>query len=580
MNDNASLALGGARTSLGGLPQRLVQDGVVEEAAMLEALNVARERKTSVVTQLVTTGAANARDIAVAASNEFGVPLFDLDSVALDIETVRLVSDKLLTKHRVLPLFRRGKRLFIAVADPTNLHALDEIKFQTSLGIEAVVVEDDKLQKALDKAIEQVDSQMSALTDEEGIDLESLETVGGEEELDDKAGSNDVEDAPIVRFVNKVMLDAIRRGASDIHFEPYEKIYRVRFRMDGVLKEIAQPPVQLAQKLSARLKVMARLDIAERRVPQDGRIKMKLSKNRAIDFRVSTCPTLFGEKTVMRILDPSQAMLGIESLGYEPFQKALYEKYLAKPQGMILVTGPTGSGKTVSLYTGLNILNREDTNISTAEDPSEINLPGVNQVNVNPKVGLTFAAAMRAFLRQDPDVIMVGEIRDLETAEIAIKAAQTGHLVLSTLHTNDAPQTLTRLVDMGVKPYAIATSVSLIIAQRLARRLCSHCKQPVDVPKEALLKEGFSETDVAAGIKVFAPKGCANCTDGYKGRVGIYQVLPVSDNIARIILGAGSAVDISDAAAKEGVWDLRRAGLEKVKAGMTSLEEVNSVTVD
>jgi type IV pilus assembly protein PilB len=580
MNDNASLALGGARTSLGGLPQRLVQDGVVEEAAMLEALNVARERKTSVVTQLVTTGAANARDIAVAASNEFGVPLFDLDSVALDIETVRLVSDKLLTKHRVLPLFRRGKRLFIAVADPTNLHALDEIKFQTSLGIEAVVVEDDKLQKALDKAIEQVDSQMSALTDEEGIDLESLETVGGEEELDDKAGSNDVEDAPIVRFVNKVMLDAIRRGASDIHFEPYEKLYRVRFRMDGVLKEIAQPPVQLAQKLSARLKVMARLDIAERRVPQDGRIKMKLSKNRAIDFRVSTCPTLFGEKTVMRILDPSQAMLGIDSLGYEPFQKVLYEKYLAKPQGMILVTGPTGSGKTVSLYTGLNILNREDTNISTAEDPSEINLPGVNQVNVNPKVGLTFAAAMRAFLRQDPDVIMVGEIRDLETAEIAIKAAQTGHLVLSTLHTNDAPQTLTRLVDMGVKPYAIATSVSLIIAQRLARRLCSHCKQPVDVPKEALLKEGFSETDVAAGIKIFAPKGCANCTDGYKGRVGIYQVLPVSDNIARIILGAGSAVDISDAAAKEGVWDLRRAGLEKVKAGMTSLEEVNSVTVD
>ena len=547
---------------------------------MLEALNVARERKTSVVTQLVTTGAANARDIAVAASNEFGVPLFDLDSIALDLDTVRLVSDKLVSKHRILPVFRRGKRLFLAVADPTNLHALDEIKFQTSLGVEAVVVEDDKLQKAIDKAIEQVDSQMSALTDEEGIDLESLETVGGEEELDDKAGNNDVEDAPIVRFVNKVMLDAIRRGASDIHFEPYEKIYRVRFRMDGVLKEIAQPPVQLAQKLSARLKVMARLDIAERRVPQDGRIKMKLSKNRAIDFRVSTCPTLFGEKTVMRILDPSQAMLGIDSLGYEPFQKVLYEKYLAKPQGMILVTGPTGSGKTVSLYTGLNILNREDTNISTAEDPSEINLPGVNQVNVNPKVGLTFAAAMRAFLRQDPDVIMVGEIRDLETAEIAIKAAQTGHLVLSTLHTNDAPQTLTRLVDMGVKPYAIATSVSLIIAQRLARRLCSHCKQPLDIPKEALLKEGFTEADVAAGMKIFAPKGCANCTDGYKGRVGIYQVLPVSDSIARIILASGSAVDISDAAAKEGVWDLRRSGLEKVKAGMTSLEEVNSVTVD
>jgi len=412
------------------------------------------------------------------------------------------------------------------------------------------------------------------------MDLESLEVSGGEEELDDKIGRDDVEDAPIVRFVNKVMLDAIRRGASDIHFEPFEKTYRVRLRMDGVLKEIAQPPVQLAPKLSARLKVMSRLDIAERRVPQDGRIKMKLSKNRAIDFRVSTCPTLFGEKIVLRILDPAQAMLGIDSLGYEPFQKELYTKYLAKPQGMILVTGPTGSGKTVSLYTGLNILNREDTNISTAEDPAEINLPGVNQVNVNPKVGLTFATAMRAFLRQDPDVIMVGEIRDLETAEIAIKAAQTGHLVLSTLHTNDAPQTLTRMVDMGVKPYAIATSVSLIIAQRLARRLCGNCKVALEIPKEALLKEGFTEADVVAGLKLFGPKGCSNCTDGYKGRTGIYQVLPVTDAIARIILGSGSAVEIGEQAEKEGVWDLRRAGLEKVKNGLTSLEEVNSVTVE
>jgi type IV pilus assembly protein PilB len=584
MNDNVSLALGGGqRSGLGGLPQRLVQDGVVEEAAMLEALNAARERKIGIVTMLVTSGAANARDIAVAASNEFGVPLFDLDAVALDLETVRLVSDKLLAKHRVLPLFRRGKRLFLAVADPTNLHAIDEIKFQTSLGIEAIVVEDDKLQKAIDKAIEQVDNQMSALSDDEGMDLDSLETEGGDPDNDDKGGAasrDDVEDAPIVRFVNKVLLDAIRRGASDIHFEPYEKIYRVRLRMDGVLKEIAQPPVQLAGKLSARLKVMSRLDIAERRVPQDGRIKMKLSKNRAIDFRVSSCPTLFGEKIVLRILDPAQAALGIDSLGYEPFQKDLYMKFLAKPQGMILVTGPTGSGKTVSLYTGLHILNREDTNISTAEDPAEINLPGVNQVNVNNKVGLTFAAAMRAFLRQDPDVIMVGEIRDLETAEIAIKAAQTGHLVMSTLHTNDAPQTLTRLVDMGVKPYAIATSVSLIIAQRLARRLCSHCKQPMDIPKEALLKEGFQEADVAGGIKIFGPKGCDSCTDGYKGRVGIYQVLPVTESIARIILALGSAVDIGTQAAKEGVWDLRRAGLEKVRAGMTSLEEVNSVTTE
>ncbi len=580
MNDNGSSALGSVRSGIGGLPQRLVQDGVVEEAAMLEAMNAARDRNGSIVTQLVSTGTASARDIAVAASNEFGVPLFDLDAINLDVETVRLVSDKLIAKHRVLPLFRRGKRLFLGVSDPTNLHAIDEVKFQTSLGIEAVVVEEDKLQKAIDKAIEQAEAQMGPLVGEDDVDLESLEVTGGEDQVDEKISRDDVEDAPIVRFVNKVMLDAIRRGASDIHFEPYEKTYRVRFRMDGVLKEMVQPPVALAQKLSARLKVMSRLDIAERRVPQDGRIKMRLSKNRAIDFRVSTCPTLFGEKIVMRILDPSQAMVGIESLGYEPFQKALYEKYLAKPQGMILVTGPTGSGKTVSLYTGLNILNREDTNISTAEDPAEINLPGVNQVNVNPKVGLTFAAAMRAFLRQDPDVIMVGEVRDLETAEIAIKAAQTGHLVLSTLHTNDAQQTLTRLVDMGVKPYAIATSVSLIIAQRLARRLCAQCKQPMDIPEDALLKEGFSHEDVKNGLRLFAPKGCSSCTDGYKGRVGIYQVLPVTDAITRIILAGGSAPEIGDQAAKEGVWDLRRSGLEKVKSGMTSLEEINSVTVD
>jgi type IV pilus assembly protein PilB len=578
MNDNASLA-STPRSALGGLPQRLVQDGVVEEAAMMEAVAATKDG-SSIVTHLVKIGAANARDIAIAASSEFGVPLFDLDASNLDPETVRLVSEKLLIKHRVLPVFRRGKRLFLAVADPTNLHAIDEIKFQTGMGVEAVVVEDDKLQKAVDKAVEQADSQIPAFSDEEGMDLDSLEVTGGDEGPDDKVTRDDIEDAPIVRFVNKLMLDAIRRGASDIHFEPYEKTYRVRFRMDGILKEIAQPPVQLAGKLAARLKVMARLDIAERRVPQDGRIKMRLSKNRAIDFRVSSCPTLYGEKIVMRILDPSQAQLGIDALGYEPRQKDLYLKYLAKPQGMILVTGPTGSGKTVSLYTGLHILNREDTNISTAEDPSEINLPGVNQVNVNPKVGLTFAAAMRAFLRQDPDVIMVGEIRDLETAEIAIKAAQTGHLVLSTLHTNDAPQTLTRLIDMGVKPYAIATSVSLIIAQRLARRLCGHCKAPMDVPREALVKEGFQAADIESGMRIFAPKGCSNCTDGYKGRVGIYQVMPVTDTIARIILAGGSAVDISDQSNKEGFWDLRRSGLEKVKSGLTSLEEINSVTIE
>ena len=580
MNDNASLALSPSRSNLGGLPQRLVQDGVVDESGMHAALQAAQEKKTSFVTQLVTSGTAKARDIAIAAAAEYGVPLFDLNSLTVDLEAVRTVSDKLLAKHRVLPLFKRGKRLFIGVADPTNLHAIDEIKFQCGLGVEAIVVEDDKLQKMLDKAIEQVDTAMPNLGDEEGVDLESLEVSGGEDEASADTGRDDVEDAPIVRFVNKVLLDAIRRGASDIHFEPYEKIFRVRLRMDGVLREVAQPPVTLTGKIAARLKVMSRMDIAERRVPQDGRIKMRLSKTRAIDFRVSSCPTLYGEKIVLRILDPSQAMLGIDALGYEGFQKEMYLKHLAKPQGMILVTGPTGSGKTVSLYTGLNILNREDTNISTAEDPAEINLPGVNQVNVNNKVGLTFASALRAFLRQDPDVVMVGEIRDLETAEIAIKAAQTGHLVLSTLHTNDAPQTLTRLVDMGVKPYAIATSVSLVIAQRLARRLCQTCKQPLDVPAEALRKEGFQETDIVNGLKLYGPKGCSNCTDGYKGRVGIYQVMEVNEGLARIIMAGGNAMDIAHQADKDGVWDLRRSGLEKVKNGLTSLEEVNSVTIE
>jgi type IV pilus assembly protein PilB len=580
MNENVSLATNPNRSGLGGLPQRLVQDGVVDETGMRKALASAHEKRTSFVTQLIAAGAATARDIAVAASAEYGVPLFDLTSLTVDLETVKTVSDKLLAKHRVLPLFKRGKRMFLGVADPTNLHAIDEIKFQTGLAVDAIVVEDDKLQRFLDKAMEQVDTSMPNLGEDEVGELDALEVGGGaEEDMGSEVSRDDVEDAPIVRFVNKVMLDAIRRGASDIHFEPYEKMFRVRLRIDGMLKEIAQPPVQLANKISARLKVMSRLDIAERRVPQDGRIKMRLSKTRAIDFRMSTCPTLFGEKIVLRILDSSQAMLGIDALGYEPHQKELYLKHLAKPQGMILVTGPTGSGKTVSLYTGLHILNKEDTNISTAEDPAEINLPGVNQVNVNNKVGLTFASALRAFLRQDPDVVMVGEIRDLETAEIAIKAAQTGHLVLSTLHTNDAPQTLTRLIDMGVKPYAIATSVSLIIAQRLARRLCSSCKQLVDVPAEALRKEGFTAEEIP-GLKVYGPKGCANCTDGYKGRAGLYQVMEVTEAIGRIIMAGGNAIDINDQAIKEGVWDLRRAGLEKVKAGLTSIDEVNSVTTE
>jgi type IV pilus assembly protein PilB len=581
LNDNAAAA-GSIRAVLTGLPQRLVLDGLVEESAMLDAIANARERKTHLVSWLVSHDMANARDIAIAAAHEFGMPLLDLDSVATDIDTIRLVNEKLLAKHRVLPLVKRGKRLHVAVSDPTILHAVDEIKFQTGLAIEAVVVEDDKLQRAVQKAIEQVDQQMPALAGgEDDFDLENLDVSHADDSMDADAARDDVEDAPIVRFVNKIMLDAIRKSASDIHFEPYEKYYRIRLRIDGVLREIAQPPVQLATKLAARLKVMSRLDIAERRVPQDGRIKMRLSKNRSIDFRVSSCPTLFGEKIVLRILDASTAMMGIDALGYEPFQKELYLKVLAKPQGMILVTGPTGSGKTVSLYTGLAILNVEDTNISTAEDPAEIVLPGVNQVNVNPKVGLTFASALRAFLRQDPDVIMVGEIRDLETAEIAIKAAQTGHLVLSTLHTNDAPQTLTRMVDMGVKPYAIATSVSLIIAQRLARRLCSNCKQPLDLPHDALLREGFTEQQVSTpGFKVYKHVGCGQCTDGYKGRVGIYEVLPVTESIGRIILEGGSAPHIAAEARKEGVWDLRTAGLKKVVDGVTTLEEVNRVTVE
>jgi type IV pilus assembly protein PilB len=443
-----------------------------------------------------------------------------------------------------------------------------------------VVVEQDKLDARVARAIEAVDTTMSSLDDDGDFDLENLEVSAGDEEVGGDVTNADIDDAPIVRFVNKVMLDAIKRGASDIHFEPYEKHFRIRLRQDGVLTEIARPPVALSMKVAARLKVMARLDIAERRIPQDGRIKMKLSKNRAIDFRVNTCPTLFGEKVVCRLLDPTSAQLGIDALGYEEPQKQIYLENLAKPYGMILVTGPTGSGKTVSLYTGLNILNTADRNISTAEDPAEIMVPGINQVNVNPKVGLTFAAALRAFLRQDPDIIMVGEIRDLETAEIAIKAAQTGHLVLSTLHTNDAPKTLTRLVDMGVKPYAIASSVSLIIAQRLARKLCSNCKEPVDVPPEALLKEGFARADIEAGMTIYHGKGCSQCTSGYKGRVGIYQVMPVTEQLGRIIMEGGNAIQIAETAKREGVVDLRQSALKKVKDGLTSLEEINRVTIE
>jgi type IV pilus assembly protein PilB len=565
---------------LTGLPRRLVQDGVVSEADLMAALEAIGGKSSHLVPHLVANRLGDPRQIAIAAAHEFGVPLLDLDAVDLDLDVVKLVDEKLLTKHRILPLLQRGKRLYIAVCDPTNLQALDDIKFQTTLRIEPVVVEQDKLDQRVARAIEAVDTTMSSLDDEGDFDLENLEVSAGDEEVGEAVSSADVDDAPIVRFVNKVMIDAIKRGASDIHFEPYEKHFRIRLRQDGVLTEIARPPVALSMKVAARLKVMARLDIAERRIPQDGRIKMKLSKNRAIDFRVNTCPTLFGEKVVCRLLDPSSAQLGIDALGYEEQQKNIYLENLAKPYGMILVTGPTGSGKTVSLYTGLNILNTADRNISTAEDPAEIMVPGINQVNVNPKVGLTFAAALRAFLRQDPDIIMVGEIRDLETAEIAIKAAQTGHLVLSTLHTNDAPKTLTRLVDMGVKPYAIASSVSLIIAQRLARKLCSNCKEAVEVPPEALLKEGFSRADIDAGVTVFSAKGCSQCTSGYKGRVGIYQVMTCTDQIGRIIMEGGNSIQIAQEAKREGVADLRQSGLKKVKDGITIFEEINRFTID
>ncbi|CAN5189137.1 type IV-A pilus assembly ATPase PilB [soil metagenome] len=574
------MAVTAARSGLSGLPRRLVDDGIIDEATVLEAETAARQRRTTLVAHLIARDMADARDVAVAASHEFGVPLLDLDAIDVDIEIVRLVSDKLLNKHRVLPIMARGKRLFIAVSDPTNLAALDEIKFATGMSTDAIVVEEDKLERQVSKALEALDTSMSSFASSDDFDLDSLEVTGGEDELADDITRDDIEDAPVVRFVNKILLDAIKRGASDIHFEPYEKTFRVRTRLDGVLREVALPPSALAIKVAARLKVMSRLDIAERRVPQDGRIKMRLSKNRAIDFRVNTCPTLFGEKVVLRILDPSSAKLGIEALGYESFQKQLYLDALAKPYGMILVTGPTGSGKTVSLYTGLNILNTEDRNISTAEDPAEIMLPGVNQVNVNPKVGLTFAAALRAFLRQDPDIIMVGEIRDLETAEIAIKAAQTGHLVLSTLHTNDAPNTLTRMVDMGIKPYAIASSVSIIIAQRLARRLCNNCKETKNIPAEALIREGFTPADIEAGLTVLGPAGCGQCVDGYKGRIGIYQVMPVGEEMGRIIMEGGNAMQIAAQANREEIWDLRRSGLQKVKDGVTSLEEINRVTVD
>lgn len=560
--------------NLSGLARRLVTDGSLSEADASVAHEQALKNKIPFVTHLVQKKLLDALTIANAASHEFGVPLFDISTMDMEVADTKLVDEKLVRQHHALPLFKRGGRLYVAVSDPTNLQGLDEIKFHVGANTEAILVEEDKLADAIDKAMDAQDTSLADLNDS---DLDDLEISGGDESPKDDDDS-DVDDTPVVRFVNKVLLDAINKGASDIHFEPYEKSYRVRIRMDGVLTEVASPPVNLGNRLAARLKVMSRLDISERRIPQDGRMKMTLSKKRSIDFRVNTCPTLFGEKIVMRILDSSSAQLGIEALGYEDEQRALYEENLLKPYGMILVTGPTGSGKTVSLYTGLNILNTEDRNISTAEDPVEINLTGINQVNVNNKVGFTFSSALRAFLRQDPDIIMVGEIRDLETAEIAIKAAQTGHLVLSTLHTNDAPQTLTRLANMGVPAYNIASSVSLIIAQRLARRLCSQCKKTQDIPNETLIEEGFTDEEVSAGLKIYGPVGCDQCSNGYKGRVGIYQVMPITEAMGRIIMEGGNALQLADQAKKEGVADLRKSGLKKVKHGTTSIEEINRVT--
>lgn len=569
-----------AAPPLSGLARRFVANQLLTEEQARESQARALRNSRPIVSQLVEDKLIPPARLAEFASNEFGTPLLDLASIEPDINTIRELGEKLIRAQHALPLYKRGRKLYLALSDPTNLQALDEFKFASGFATDAVLVEEDKLAKAIEAAINAVQSSSIGPGD---ADLENLDIEGGDEAAaEEKSAGSDDEDAPIIRYVNKILIDAINRGCSDIHFEPYEKKYRIRYRLDGELKEIAAPPVQVGGRLAARLKVMSRLDLAERRVPQDGRIKLKLSANKSIDFRVSTCPTLWGEKVVMRILDSSSAMLGIDALGYEPVQKAHYLKALSKPQGMILVTGPTGSGKTVSLYTGINILNTEDCNISTAEDPAEINLPGINQVNVNPKVGLTFAAALKAFLRQDPDVIMVGEIRDLETAEIAIKAAQTGHLVLSTLHTNDAPQTLTRLLNMGVPAYNVASCVTLIIAQRLARRLCKVCKQPdASVPREELVREGFTPEDLdTPNFTIFKAVGCDQCNGGYKGRTGIYQVMPVTDAIARIIMENGNAIEIADQARLEGVADLRRSALKKVMDGAIDLTEANRVTTD
>lgn len=569
--------------NLKGLPKRLVADGLLDENAALQALEECQSEEINFVHYLITNNLIPTHQIASIAANEFGTPLYDINAHILASCPKDAVEKKLIHKHQVLPLFIRGNHLFLAQSDPTNHQAVSEISFQTGLSVESVLVEHDKLETRIEEFLNEQDESIGetlGTIDDIHLDDLDIEAVDDDNTNTDMGGDSD--DAPIVRFINKLLLDGIKQGCSDIHFEPYEKTYRVRFRTDGILREVTKPPINLAPRLAARLKVMSQLDISERRVPQDGRIKLRISKNRAIDFRVNTLPTQFGEKIVLRILDPTSAQVGIESLGYEEDQKAAYLEVLHQPQGMILVTGPTGSGKTVSLYTGLNILNTPERNISTAEDPVEINMAGINQVQVRERVGLTFPEALRAFLRQDPDIIMVGEIRDLETAEIGIKAAQTGHLVLSTLHTNSAAETLTRLLNMGVPAFNVATTVNLIIAQRLGRRLCNHCRKPADdIPQNILEEEGFNEIGIPMEeFQLYHPVGCPKCTNGYKGRVGIYEVLKVTPAVSRIIMEGGNSLDIADTAKKEGFRTLRQSALRRAAEGIISLEEANRVTKD
>ncbi len=565
-----------ATRNLSGLARALAQHGLMTEYDAEVVQTQAQQASVTFVEQLLQGKRMSASQVAAFGSRAFGVPIMDLAAFDLDQINKDLVDLKMAQSRRVLPLHKRGNRLYVATSDPANLQALEEVRFKTNLVVEPVVVEDDKLQQAISKLVEAKGATLNEMAAMEDLELDLQE--GGVVAISDEE-SSEIEDAPVVKYIQKILIDAINQGVSDIHFEPYEKNFRIRYRLDGLLSEVAQPPLVIKDKVASRIKVISKLDIAEKRVPQDGRMKLVLSKSKAIDFRVSSLPTLFGEKIVLRILDSSGVKLGIEALGYDPDQQEQLMFAIGRPYGMILVTGPTGSGKTVSLYTCLNILNQPGVNISTAEDPCEIQLPGINQVNVNEKAGLTFAAALRSFLRQDPDIIMVGEIRDLETADIAIKAAQTGHLVLSTLHTNDGPTTLTRLLNMGVAPFNVASSVILITAQRLGRRLCSSCKQPKDIPPEALIRAGFTEEEIDGTWQPYGPIGCDKCKDtGYKGRVGIYQVMPISDEMRQLIMRNGTALDIADQARKEGVRDLRQSGLIKVKMGITSLEEIEAIT--